>query len=146
MKIELLAAGQKPPHWIQAGVDEYSKRLPGSCEFRVREVPIARRTRNTSPEKAMMEEEARFAKQINRDAHVVALDRSGRDWSTEDLAARLALWMQEAPLVQMLVGGPDGLSKNSLAAAKERWSLSAPASLSRIVKWAGRCRRATCAP
>jgi 23S rRNA (pseudouridine1915-N3)-methyltransferase len=55
---------------------------------------------------------------------VVALDVTGKTWSTERLAARLAQWMADGPDLALLVGGPEGLSPACSAAAEFSWSLS----------------------
>ena len=57
--------------------------------------------------------------------HVIALDVRGKSLSTEQLAAKLALWQMEGDDVSLLVGGPDGLAPCCLQRAAERWSLSA---------------------
>ena len=38
MKISIITVGKKSPKWIQAGVDEYSKRLDREYELRFVEV------------------------------------------------------------------------------------------------------------
>ena len=69
-------------------------------------------------------------------AHVVALDESGRSWRTAELAGRLQAWISLGQPVALLVGGPDGLARECLDRANERWSLSPltlPHGLVRIV-------------
>ena len=124
MKIQLLAAGTKAPDWVRGGVLEYQKRMPHECQLEIKDIPVARRTKTASIDKLKREEEAKLLQQINKGAHVVAMDRSGTSWSTEKLADKLRLWMSEKPLVQVLIGGPDGLSDGCLDSADECWSLS----------------------
>ena len=57
-------------------------------------------------------------------ALVIALDRNGAQMSTEQLAAALEEWRQEFSRVQILIGGPDGLSEGCLDSAAKSWSLS----------------------
>ncbi len=67
---------------------------------------------------------------------VVALDLSGVEWSTVQLAEALSRWLGDGRNVTLLVGGPDGLSQACLARADERWRLSAltfPHPLVRII-------------
>ena len=61
---------------------------------------------------------------LKTNSRIVALDRKGTNWSTEELAAKLQDWQLEFGQVQMLVGGPDGLSDDCLQAAHNTWSLS----------------------
>ncbi len=67
---------------------------------------------------------------------VVALDLSGKEWSTPQLAQALERWLTEGRNVSLLGGGPAGLAPACLARADDRWRLSAltfPHPLVRIV-------------
>ena len=61
---------------------------------------------------------------IKKGARIVSLDAGGAMMSTEELANKLKRWMGEHGRIQMLIGGPDGLSQGCLAMADESWSLS----------------------
>lgn len=124
MKIQLLAAGTKPPGWVTDGFCEYQKRMPGECSVELVEFGIAKRSKNTSVDKLKQEEEDKLNQQFEKGARVVALDRSGKQWSTPQLADRLTDWMQSGQNVQLVIGGPDGLSDGVLNRANEHWALS----------------------
>lgn len=124
MKIELLAAGTKPPAWIKEGVTEYQKRMPKVCALEIREIAIAKRSKNVSLEKLRAREEKGIRQQFSPGARIIALDREGSIWSTKDLANNMRQWMIDYSHVQILIGGPDGLSKGCLDAADDIWSLS----------------------
>ena len=124
MKIELLAAGTKPPAWIKEGVTEYQKRMPRECALKIREIAIAKRFKNDSLDRLKGEEEKGIRKQFVKGARLIALDREGSLWSTADLASRMKQWMNEYSHIQMLIGGPDGLSKSCLDDMDDSWSLS----------------------
>lgn len=47
---------------------------------------------------------------IHPDHHVIALDIKGKAWSTEDLALQMKYWQQDGRHVDLLIGGPEGLS------------------------------------
>jgi 23S rRNA (pseudouridine1915-N3)-methyltransferase len=124
LKIELLAAGTKPPNWIQEGVSQYQKRMKRECTLEIREITIAKRVKNDSVERFRQEEEKRMRQHIKKGARIVSLDAGGAMMSTEELAHKLKRWMGEHGRIQMLIGGPDGLSQGCLAMADESWSLS----------------------
>lgn len=125
MKLRLLAVGHKMPAWVEQGVAEYSKRLPADCSLEVVEIPPGYRAKNTPKEKAMQQEAEAIAKAIRPQDHVIALDVKGKAWSTEQLAENLGQWRMQGGDVALIVGGPDGLTADILALAKQRWSLSA---------------------
>lgn len=111
------------PAWVQQAWAEYARRFPRGLTLELREIPLARRTRNAVVE-ALREAEGEALLGAVPDGHrVVALDLRGRQWSTAELAGRLEDWMREERGVTFLVGGPDGLSDACRNAAADVWSL-----------------------
>jgi len=123
MKLRLLAVGTKMPAWVEQGYQEYAKRLPHDCSLELVELNPGHRGKNTSKEKAMQQEAEALKKAIRPQDHVVALDVKGKPWSTEQLAGNLADWRMQGGDVALLIGGPDGMTADVLALAKQRWSL-----------------------
>jgi 23S rRNA (pseudouridine1915-N3)-methyltransferase len=136
LRLSLLTASNRQPEWVDAGTDDYAKRLRGRCTLEVKTVPLARRTAGTSAERAIVDEGERLLALVPQAAHVVALLERGKPWSTKELAGKLEGWMRLGAPVCFLVGGPDGLSPACESRANERWSLSSltlPHGLVRIV-------------
>ncbi len=136
MRIELLALGTRMPGWVDAGVEEYARRLGTEIRFELREIPLVRRTVSGSVARATAEEGERLLAAIRHNAFVVALDVAGTMFSTEQLAAWLQLRMREGRDLSFLIGGPDGLASECVQRSDLRWSLSAltlPHSLARIL-------------
>ena len=124
LKIELIAVGTKPPAWIMAGIDQYADRLKRQCSFFITEIKSA--DRRKKPVESLREEEGRaMLSALSSSAVVVAMDRLGKNWSTEEFAGKLQAWSQQSNHFQFLVGGPDGLANACLGRAQESWSLSA---------------------
>jgi 23S rRNA (pseudouridine1915-N3)-methyltransferase len=124
LRLSLLTVSNRQPDWVDAGTDEYAKRLRGRCTLEVKAVPLARRTTSTPVERTMADEGERLLAAVPTGAHVVALAETGQPWSTKQLAAKLETWMERGAPVAFLVGGPDGLAPACVARANERWSLS----------------------
>lgn len=112
------------PKWVEQGFNEYAKRLPNDCALELIEIQPGHRAKNTSKEKAMQQEALAIQKHLRPQDHVVALDVLGKSWSTEQLAEQLDDWRMQGGDVALIVGGPDGLTPEVLALAKQRWSLS----------------------
>ena len=57
---------------------------------------------------------------------LVLLDETGNNWSSKDLAGKIATWQQRGTIksVAFLIGGPYGVSQEVKHAATETWSLS----------------------
>lgn len=125
MRLTVITVGGKMPAWVDAGVAEYSKRLPREIRLQWRELPLARRGRDSKPEQLREREGEQIIRTVPAGDRVIALDVGGDSWSTEQLAQRLGSWQMSGDNVSLLIGGPDGLSGACLALARQRWSLSA---------------------
>lgn len=124
MRIHLLAVGTRMPDWVEAGFAEYAGRLPPECGLVLREIPPERRGKNPDVARLKAKEGERLLAAVPKGARIIALDVTGRAWSTEQLAERLGGWQQDGRDVALLVGGPDGLAPECLDRAEARWSLS----------------------
>jgi 23S rRNA (pseudouridine1915-N3)-methyltransferase len=112
------------PAWVQQAVSEYSKRFPAEIKLSLRELPMAQRGKDANTARAMAQEAEAIRKAIGPRDRVIALDVSGRSWSTEQLAEQLTDWQMSAENYSVLIGGPDGLDPGLLREAHARWSLS----------------------
>ncbi len=124
MQIHIIAVGERMPEWVQAGYAEYAKRLPHECRLTLHEVPAGKRTKNADLARLTSAEGARQLAAIPAGSRVVALDRRGRELDTQALAVRIAKQLGTGKDLALLVGGPEGLAPECLAAAHEHWSLS----------------------
>jgi 23S rRNA (pseudouridine1915-N3)-methyltransferase len=136
MHIHLIAVGTRMPAWITEGYREYARRLPPECSLRLVEIPPCKRRKTLSTERIREAEGRQLLAAIPEQSLVIALDVSGKPWSTQGLAERLRDWLQGGRDIALLVGGADGLSAACLARADLHWSLSAhtlPHALVRVV-------------
>ena len=136
MRVTVLAVGEKMPDWVEAGCDEYRKRLQNAFQLKLVELPLARRSKTSDTEKAKHDESDALLRAIPEQDKVIALDLSGKAWSTEALSQQLARWRMEGDNVCFLIGGPDGFDDRCRQRAHARWSLSAltlPHPLVRVV-------------
>jgi 23S rRNA (pseudouridine1915-N3)-methyltransferase len=124
MRIHLIAVGDRMPGWVQQGYVDYAKRMPAECQLRLVEVAAGRRGKNVDLARLQRDESTRLRNAIPKGAWVVAMEVTGKSWSTEHLATELGGWLQQGRDVALLVGGPDGLDAAARAAAQQQWSLS----------------------
>jgi 23S rRNA (pseudouridine1915-N3)-methyltransferase len=124
LKLRILAVGTKMPAWVQSGCFEYSKRMPPELSVQTIEIALGPRGKSQSSVKATEIEGRSILKALIDKDFVVALDVLGKTMSTEKLASNLANWQMDGRDVNLLIGGPDGLSPDCLARANIRWSLS----------------------
>ena len=144
MRLTVAAVGRRMPDWVQAGAEEYARRLPARWRFTVREVAQATGgdvVTRTAREGEMLLGTVGLASGRSRSgrgtggeaggdrgghgsSYLVALDERGRAHDTRALAGRLERWQGLGRDVALLVGGADGLHADVLARADESWSLS----------------------
>jgi 23S rRNA (pseudouridine1915-N3)-methyltransferase len=125
MRINIIAVGERMPGWVEAGFQEYARRLASSMPLNMIEIPAEKRSKSADIKRIMQKESARMLQAIPDTAHVVALDREGQQWSTEKLASQLEQWQQQGSDLAVLIGGPEGMSGECLARAQTRLSFSA---------------------
>lgn len=123
MLIRIIAVGTKMPSWISAGFEEYAKRFPPGWTLELREIPAEKRGKNADIARIIEREGSNILSAV-KSSLVIALNVKGQSWSTEKLAANLQSFSLEHSSVDLLIGGPDGLSAACVKKANIQWSLS----------------------
>ncbi len=123
MKLRLIAVGAKSPGWVEAGFNDYARRMPRECALELIELTPA--NRKWPMDRILSDEGQRMLGRLGGSDRVVALDVIGKPCSTEQLAKKLDNWRMEGGDVSFLIGGADGLDEACLVRADESISLSA---------------------
>ena len=123
MKLMVAAIGHRMPAWVQTAWEEYSRRFPRGVPLELREIPMAKRSKNADIDALRKIEGDSLLSAAPPGYRVIALDETGKQWSTVELAARLENWMQQERGACFLVGGPDGLPQVCRDKANDVWSL-----------------------
>jgi 23S rRNA (pseudouridine1915-N3)-methyltransferase len=133
VRLTLLAVGRLRPHFREAA-DDYLARLGRYVTIEEREVKEA--SRAPSLEVGQRDEHEALAARVPQGSRLVALERVGKAWSSEELARRLDDWRLTSRPVTFVIGGSHGLAPALLAQADDAWSLGAltlPHELARVV-------------
>lgn len=125
MRIRLIAVGQKMPDWVSTGYQTYAKRFPADCQLELIEINAGKRGKNADIVRILRQEGEAMLAAVGKGDRIVTLEVTGKSWTTPQLAQRLETWLMDGRDVSLLVGGPEGLAPECIAAADERWSLSA---------------------
>lgn len=112
------------PSWVQQGYNEYIKRIGTGLSVELVEISPEKRGKASDIKRIMVKEAERMRQSISRGNYVIALDKDGRDLSTQGLADRISTWQQEGVNISILIGGPEGMSQDLLTEANARISLS----------------------
>ena len=87
------------------------------------EVAPGLRGKGRDAQRAIEEEGKRVLAALPKNAHVIALEVTGKAYSSEQLALRLEHWRGQGRDLAFLIGGPEGHAPDVLAAANETWTL-----------------------
>jgi 23S rRNA (pseudouridine1915-N3)-methyltransferase len=127
MKLVVVAVGQRMPTWVDAGFEEYARRMPREAPVTLTEVKAeARGEKQASAElERLLEAEARrITAALPKNAYKVLLDEHGSVLSTVELSERIKGWQMEGRDLAFVIGGADGLSPRMKREADLVWSLS----------------------
>ncbi len=124
LKITLIAVGDKMPSWVTTGANEYAKRFNDGIHLKLIEIPLSKRSKSSDLVRIMEKEALLIKNAIPSGARIIALDVQGKTYSSEELALRITHLQQISSHLCILIGGPEGFAKETLALCDERWSLS----------------------
>ncbi len=124
MKIKLITVGSQMPSWVKTGYENYTQRLPNYLQPMIIEIPLAKRSKSNSIAQIKQQEAKKILSHIHPDDYAIALEIQGKNWSTEQLSAKIKIWQQAGKNIIFIIGGPDGLDNVCLDRANEKWSLS----------------------
>lgn len=136
MKLVVCAVGTRMPTWVDAGFDEFARRMPRELALVLSEIKPEARSGGKPVEALRAAEEARIRNALPPRARLVVLDEHGADLTTRALAERLERWQTAGDDVAFVIGGPDGLApalKRDAAETLRLSSLTLPHALVRVV-------------
>ena len=124
MRLLIVAVGTRMPGWVEAGFDEFARRMPRELPLQLIEVKAEARTSGRTVEAMMAAEASRINAALPSRCRRVVLDEHGTELTTTALAGRLTAWQGGGEDVAFIVGGPDGLAPDIKNSAHERIRLS----------------------
>jgi len=124
VRLTIVAVGHRMPGWVQAGFDEFARRMPRELPLQLVEVKAEPRTSGKTVDALMAAEAARIEAALPPRCRRVILDEHGADLTTPALARRLEAWQAGGTDIALIIGGPDGLAPALKASADEALRLS----------------------
>src|SRR6478672_8797384 len=105
------------PAWIEAGFQEYAKRMPPECRILLKEIKPVDRSGSRTADTVMAQERVKIEAALPKGARIVALDERGKDLTTSQLSGLLTQWQQDGRDVTFVIGAADGLDAGLKASA-----------------------------
>lgn len=124
MRFTIITIGQKMPAWVSEGVKTYQDRFAKPCTLTLQEIPLEKRGKHPDIQYLKIKEAEQIKKLLPPQDFIVALDETGKQFSTLALAKQIEDWQHLGKNISFVIGGPDGLDKSILDAANLCWSLS----------------------
>jgi 23S rRNA (pseudouridine1915-N3)-methyltransferase len=112
------------PDWVIQGSNEYAKRFNDGIQLKLIEIPLIRRSKSSDLTRILDKESSLIREALPHGSRIIALDIEGKAFSSEDLAQHMTKLQQISSHLCFLIGGPEGLSAETLKLCDERWSLS----------------------
>jgi 23S rRNA (pseudouridine1915-N3)-methyltransferase len=123
VKIYFLALGHKLPPWINAGIEEYTKRMPPEARVEIIELKPEDRTSKTTNRVLALEAE-RIRAAIPKGATQIVCDEKGKMLTTLVLSRWLGDWMRDGISPCFIIGSADGLAAGVKQSAAHTIALS----------------------
>ena len=128
LSIHLICVGKLKEKFYREAVEEYTKRLSAYCKLNLVELPEVKLSQNPSQgeiQSALDKEGAAIRAKIPQNASVIAMCVEGKTRSSEELAALVRTWEQNAAKhLVFVIGGSYGLHPSIKEEAWVRLSMS----------------------
>jgi len=125
LRIKLIVVDRTREPFLKEGEAFYIQRIRRYAVMDWNEVRPAKIRKGRSEEEILGEEAENIVKRIAPKDYTVAMERSARSRTSEEMALWLeGLQQKGVECVAFLIGGPLGLAKDVLAGAREGFSLS----------------------
>ncbi len=115
------------PDWINAGFDDYARRMPREMPLALTELkPEARGDKPSAGDIArVLEQEAqRIEAALPKGGRTMVLDETGKMVTTRQLADNMTRWRDDGRDITFVIGGADGTAARLKQRADWLWSLS----------------------
>ncbi len=125
MDIILLTIGKTGISYVKEGIEEYCKRLRRFVNYKIEELPDAKKAGKISEAEQKEAEGSQILRQLSDSDYVVLLDERGKEYTSREFAAYLERLMSSGrKRLVFVVGGPYGFSKSVYDRADGKLSLS----------------------
>jgi 23S rRNA (pseudouridine1915-N3)-methyltransferase len=125
LKIKIIVIDRTKVPYIKGGECDYLKRIERFAPVEWVEIKPVRIRKGISDDMVRQKEGEAILRKLNSNDYIIVLDRTGKQYSSEDLAGRLnKLSMSVRGSVCFIIGGPVGLSGEIVKRADHVLSLS----------------------
>lgn len=123
LSINVICVGKLKEKFFKDAVEEYSKRLSKYCKLDIIELPdekIPDKINNSISSSIKEKECENIIKHIKKDSYVIALDLSGKQYSSEEFSKEIDKLSLHTSNITFIIGGSLGLTSKLLSIANNK--------------------------
>lgn len=123
LNIQIICIGKIKEDYLKAAINEYSKRLSKYCKLTITELPdekIPDKLNDSLSDEIKSKECNNIINHLKKDSHVIALDLTGKQFSSEEFSLRIETISMINSSITFLIGGSLGLNKELLNMCNEK--------------------------
>lgn len=123
LNITIICVGKIKETYLKDAISEYSKRLSKYCKLNIIELndeKIPDKTNDSINSIIKEKESQNIINNIKKDSYVIALDLSGKEYSSPNFSKKIESISLEKSSITFLIGGSLGLNENVLKLANEK--------------------------
>ena len=124
MKINFISVESNRPEWAQKAFISYQSKFNKSINVNWIGLKPITRSRNYNVSQVVKKESALLSSKIKKNDFVITLDKEGISLNTEKLRSKFEYWISSSSDLSIIIGGPDGLSKDLIKQSDFCLSLS----------------------
>lgn len=117
LNINLICVGKIKERFLKDAIDEYSKRLSKYCKLTITELPDEKIPDKLYPkleQEIKSKECTNIINHIKKDSYIIALDLSGKEYTSEEFSKKLQNISMENSHITFIIGGSLGLTEDLL--------------------------------
>lgn len=123
LHIDIICVGKLKENYLKDAVNEYSKRLSKYCNLNIIELQDEKLPSNESPkllEDIKIKECEKITSHIKKDSYVIALDLTGKQYTSEDFSKKLDDISLSNSNITIVIGGSLGMTSDFLNTVNEK--------------------------
>lgn len=123
LHINIVCIGKLKEKYLKDAIDEYSKRLSKYCNLNIIEL-LDEKIPNSNSDKLLYEikskECEKIASHIKKDSYLIALDLSGKQYSSEEFSKKIDNISLNYSNITIIIGGSLGMTEQFLNTVNEK--------------------------
>lgn len=123
LNIQIVCVGKLKEAYLKSATNEYAKRLSRYCKLTILEIPdekIPEKMNDNLSNEIKTKECNHILQHIKKDSYVIALDLSGKQFSSEEFSSEIENISMSFSSITFIIGGSLGLTHTLLSTCHQK--------------------------